>query len=684
MFGNKSCGSKQRFISTGKIDIPIYFSKMLTELAKAAIRTQPSDLLQWCTIYCDMKAIGEQPPIKEYLDPPDQKLGIGGLTPNTLKALAKTLSHEYETYGKIKTMWNILSLRKKIFNDIIKIGNFKNDIKSNEFIGIAASYLNNTLKGTMILLCDTFSTDNSNGILLETFIEIYQYLARLDCEDIVLSSFENSQVELGMEKSNGISVEKDSQDFSFMSSDSCSLDTEFSCHTEYNEKPATNLPEVKSAEGIMIWRDVNTDYGPESFTDILHQPIIKPPITTTACDDLNYVWSLKKLKDKTDSQDILSLLSDDSVICDDQQSVISFESFSDTQVNSELDFFDEHNNEEYIGNSSSFAMTEFNYENNESKIENEDLNSDIYNEVSSEQINEMSITKYEDNINDIEYEMNEENNDNMNSLPDIEINKDFIVMMALVTNTNGPLPNIETVDESFGDEDSVKSEFSILDKIDLNVNVLDEENDNIKMTKQTFDEQNYINYEKESSDSEISSGSDGFQHSEIDQQSNHSVTSEKNSTHSESIQSATLSVSSKDDLASITDNNKFDEEKLSLQELSVSAQFEFVDTPEEPLNTAEEYEEFLNSSEKSIDIPLVDKTVDDKINEQVKVRTGVVIGIGPSVSEKQIKYVIDWVTKCAKNQNNYVQEHNLIHFQCPPLDHKSMSSEKELVQNVCF
>ncbi|CAI6360030.1 unnamed protein product [Macrosiphum euphorbiae] len=185
MFENTGCNAKNRFIATGKIEVPLYLTEILSEWTKAAIRTQPSDLLLWSQIYFSLKSIGKQPPVKEYLDPPDLKLGPGGLTPNTLKALAKTLSDEYETYDRIEAMWNILSLKKKIFMEIIKFGNFKNDIKSNEFIGIAASYLNNSLKGTMILLCDTLSTDDSSGVLLEIFVEIYQYLARLDCADVV-------------------------------------------------------------------------------------------------------------------------------------------------------------------------------------------------------------------------------------------------------------------------------------------------------------------------------------------------------------------------------------------------------------------------------------------------------------------------------------------------------------------
>jgi len=680
MIENKSCGVKNHFITTGKIEVPLYLSKILSEWSKAAIRTKPSDLLLWSSIYFSMKASGKHPPVKEYLDTPDLKIGPGGLTPNTLKALAKTLSNEYETYDRIQTMWNILSLKKKIFMEIIKIGNFKNDIKSNEFIGIAAAYLKNSLKGTMMLLCNTLSKDNSSGILLEIFVEIYQYLARLDCVDVVLSSNESSIVELEIENYEENSVH--SQCFNSSSSQICSFDTELSSHSEF-EEPAIDLLDSKSAEGIMVWQDVNMDHGPESLTEFLRKPMINTPMITTVCDDLEYELLIKKLKDNPFDQEILSQLSAESVICDYPQSEISFDSMSDTSQKAEHLSFGELGNEEIIGNPSSLVLTESNYEKNDFEVKNEDTYHD-YTEINPVVLDEINMIKYEDDINEIEPEMNEETKNNTNSFTNIEINKDFIVMMALVSDANDPLSNIEAADESLGDNESLKSEFSILEKTNLNLNTADNNNNDIKVFKQIFDETTYMTNDKESSGSEISSGSEGFHHSDIDQQSNRSVALEKSSIHSESNSSAINS--SRDDLVTITDHNKLDEDQLTLNDLSESAQFEFIDMLEEPLDqineTVEECEEYLNSTEKSIEIPLVDKNVESKIDYPEK-RIRVMLGIGPALSEKQIKYVIDWVTECASKQNNYVQEHNLIHFQCPPLDYQPESANKKSNQNAC-
>lgn len=682
MIENTSCGVKNRFITTGKIEVPVYLSKILSEWSKAAIRTKPSDLLLWSSIYFSMKASVKHPPVKEYLDTPDLKIGPGGLTPNTLKALAKTLSNEYETYDRIQTMWNILSLKKKIFMEIIKIGNFKNDIKSNEFIGIAAAYLNNSLKGTMMLLCNTLSKDNSSGILLEIFVEIYQYLARLDCVDVVLSSNESSIVELEIENYEENSVKDDSQCFNSSSSQICSLDTELSCHSEFEES-AIDLLDSKSAEGIMVWQDVNMDHGPESLTEFLRKPVINTPMITTVCDDLEYELLIKKLKDNPFDQEILSQLSAESVICDYPQSEISFNSMSDTSQKAEDLNFGELGNEEIISDPSYLVLTESNYEKNDFEIQNEDTYHD-YTEINPVVLDEISMIKYEDDINEIDSEMNEETKNNTNSFTNIEVNKDYIVMMALVSDANDPLSNIEAVDESLGDNESLKSELSILEKNNLNLNTTDDDNNDIKVIKQIFDETIYMTNDKESSGSEISSGSEGFHHSDIDQQSNRSVALEKSSIHSESNSSAISS--SRDDLVTLTDNNKLDEDQLTLNDLSESAQCEIIDMLEEPLDqineTVEECEEYLNSTEKSIEIPIVDNNIKSKIDYPEK-RIRLMLGIGPALSEKQIKYVIDWVTECANKQNNYVQEHNLIHFQCPPLDYQPEGANKKSNQNAC-
>lgn len=74
--------------SAPQINIPPTFPFILKQYAKAAIRTQPYDLLRWSAAYFRALAKGEEPPIKDRLEypPPDTP---SGLSPGYLKVLIK-------------------------------------------------------------------------------------------------------------------------------------------------------------------------------------------------------------------------------------------------------------------------------------------------------------------------------------------------------------------------------------------------------------------------------------------------------------------------------------------------------------------------------------------------------------------------------------------------------------------
>ena len=72
------------------IQIPPEFPKILKQYTKAAIRTQPKDLLLWSVSYFRSLANGEAPPVKERLEypvPPSES----GLTPGLLRVLNKQM-----------------------------------------------------------------------------------------------------------------------------------------------------------------------------------------------------------------------------------------------------------------------------------------------------------------------------------------------------------------------------------------------------------------------------------------------------------------------------------------------------------------------------------------------------------------------------------------------------------------
>lgn len=678
MTEHKLCGFKNNnYTSAGdSIEIPGYLPNILTEWSKAAIRTQPTDLLQWSAIYFRMIANGEHPPVKPYLDPPDIKLGPGALTPNALKALARTLTNTLETREQLKKMWDILSLDENIFLEIIQIGKFKEFIMPKIFIGIAAAYLNNRLRDTMILLCDTLSGNHSHGILLHDFVNIYRFLARLNCIDET-TAISNELPEHDEKSDNleGIAEINGSQCFRSSDSQMSSLDI-CSCDSTIVENTADVL-DTNSTEGIMVWQNDDVD-GQDSLTEGLNKQAIKPPLSTTICDDSDYLLSIRKLRENLENDDdLLSLLSDSSIISN--LSVHSFLSVSNSLKfrNEQLDF-EEIGNEEMISESLPLEFKDY-YEKNTNSLHediviDDDINETSIQEISSEDNNESSVVvEYEDNTNDI----NKSNHNDHNTKVPIEIpnnntiNKDFIVMMALISDDNGPLPNIES-DEHSAENESSESEFSLLNKTELNENA-DEQVDSNKANDQVFEENYFINVGKESTGSEKSSSSNEFQYSEIDQISNTSKVSDKISVQMEG--SITYSLS-RDDL---TDHNDIYMDQLLLNDeaSAMSTQFEYMNVVEEGEQNIYPYE-----NENDLDLSKISTVESIKSDKEIidlkDVQLHFLPGIGPAIMENQIKQVIEWVTKCANNQNNYVQEHNLLHFLCPPLDYKSVKSNHEI------
>lgn len=71
-----------------QIHIPPTFPFILKQYAKAAIRTQPYDLLRWSAAYFRALAQGDEPPVKKRLECPPVE-SPSGLSPGYLKVLLK-------------------------------------------------------------------------------------------------------------------------------------------------------------------------------------------------------------------------------------------------------------------------------------------------------------------------------------------------------------------------------------------------------------------------------------------------------------------------------------------------------------------------------------------------------------------------------------------------------------------
>ena len=88
---------RMRGEGVGEIQIPDGFPDLLKAFTKAAIRTQPRDLLLWTVGYFQALANHQVLPTKDHLEygPHSKLLGIGGATPGLLRVLYRQLQSKY-------------------------------------------------------------------------------------------------------------------------------------------------------------------------------------------------------------------------------------------------------------------------------------------------------------------------------------------------------------------------------------------------------------------------------------------------------------------------------------------------------------------------------------------------------------------------------------------------------------
>ncbi|KAJ8917368.1 hypothetical protein NQ315_002392 [Exocentrus adspersus] len=168
-----------------QICIPPAFPYLLRQFAKAAIRTQPTDLLRWSTAYFRCLSLNIPPPVKPRLEYPIPRDHCG-LTPGWLKALMYQLQNNLTVPFKILwDRWTGACLEHNTLTQILCLGGFNDPeaIPWSRFIGLCAAHLTDSLTQTMILACEVMTEEPEGGsamIPLETFLDLYTFLATID------------------------------------------------------------------------------------------------------------------------------------------------------------------------------------------------------------------------------------------------------------------------------------------------------------------------------------------------------------------------------------------------------------------------------------------------------------------------------------------------------------------------
>lgn len=169
-----------------QINIPPELPDILKQFTKAAIRTQPKDVLQWAYAYFDALSKGETPPVKERLEfqlgQPLEK----PLTQGLLAVLQKQLGGKpVIELSSLEEKWKHLSLPKDTLDELLRLGSFAEELKWLHFLALACSAISENLTLAMKTVCEILTTDLEGGparIPFSLFKELFTYLAETDGE----------------------------------------------------------------------------------------------------------------------------------------------------------------------------------------------------------------------------------------------------------------------------------------------------------------------------------------------------------------------------------------------------------------------------------------------------------------------------------------------------------------------
>ncbi|XP_015214175.1 ropporin-1-like [Lepisosteus oculatus] len=174
-------------LSGKQVIIPPELPDILKQFTKAAIRTQPADLLEWSSIYFTALANGQPLPVRARSDQ-NAAASQMDLTPELLKAL-HTEFGERETVHQeeVELKWNEFGLPVDLLKHIIVVGHFDEELEWMKFLALGCSYLGGTIKNAMIHACyilnsDPNSTPPDACVPYDMFKFLYTYLADVDRE----------------------------------------------------------------------------------------------------------------------------------------------------------------------------------------------------------------------------------------------------------------------------------------------------------------------------------------------------------------------------------------------------------------------------------------------------------------------------------------------------------------------
>ncbi|CAL8320840.1 unnamed protein product [Boreogadus saida] len=185
--GRKQTSTTDTMYCSQQIAIPTELPDILKQYTKAAIRTQPKDVLQWSAAYFSALSKGEPFPVTERVETytANQRTD-SGLTPGLLKVLHQQLSHEQTcSREELQNKWKGLCLPMMQFETIMSLGDFSSEVHWMHFLALGCSSLGGTITSALKFACELLTEEEEGSaarIRFDTFASLYTYLAGLDGE----------------------------------------------------------------------------------------------------------------------------------------------------------------------------------------------------------------------------------------------------------------------------------------------------------------------------------------------------------------------------------------------------------------------------------------------------------------------------------------------------------------------
>ncbi|XP_055525363.1 uncharacterized protein LOC129718528 [Wyeomyia smithii] len=170
-----------------QIVIPENFNNVLKAYAKAAIRTQPFDLLRWSAAYFRCLALERPPPVKPRYEP---EACHGRLTAGALRALIDQLGKGYFVQKRLLLeKWQGLCLPEDDLSNILSLLRMLDwtHLHWLKIVAIFIGLLSDSLARTAEMICELLTEEPDGGsspVPLWMFKECFLTVARLDCDSV--------------------------------------------------------------------------------------------------------------------------------------------------------------------------------------------------------------------------------------------------------------------------------------------------------------------------------------------------------------------------------------------------------------------------------------------------------------------------------------------------------------------